>query len=457
MRTAKRWRIGRYTPEMLAACLILALCSGGLDLLVTHSTGVVDRMDGETGASWSARLLAFPAYAYVVYAFMLEPVEFLRRIRQAWIWFLLIGMCVFSTFWSMSPMDTLIRAALLIAMSMVPVALAPRFDREQLMLVIGGTVTFLVVAGIVAFAVMPSVAQHQDQLKPAIRGLFLQKNIAGRTDVIAILVGIVLFWSRRAVLPGAVFAVAGFVGVLTALSGSALVNTVLAGASIPLVALHRRNYKVSSVLISILVVLGLAFYFSGLYGQIYTDVLAGLGKDPTLTNRTYIWQMLIQRLGEGGWLLGYGYDGFWTSPDGAYLTFDPRYFVPGHAHNGLLQTVVALGVVGGVVLCGAFVKTLANKVRLVWQSPDRLVMFDLVFMVYFFLTNITEQSIMEYSSFIWLVFLTIACWTDRNRVLIIQGPSDRFDRMEEGRRNGRAVRATARGRSKSSVASAWQR
>ncbi|WP_336973165.1 O-antigen ligase family protein [Sphingobium aromaticiconvertens] len=397
-----------YSSEMIFACIAVAFASGGLDLLVTNSTGVVERMSSGS-SSWTARLLAFPAYLYVFYAILMNPRRYWSGLMATGWLGVLILMAAASTVWSMAPIDTLIRAVLLLAISMFSVALAVRFPRDQLLLVLGGGLLITFLAGMVALVVAPSIAQHQDSLKPAIRGLFLQKNITGRTYVIGVLIGLALMWSRRAVMLGRIMTACFMAGIFLSLSASALLNMIWAIAFLPLVALYRRSPRMGFLVTVLLIAFAVLFVMSGAFDYLYTETLAALGKDPTLTNRTFIWEKLIERLREGGWILGYGYDGFWNSPNGAVLTFDARYFVPGHAHNGLIQTIVAFGVIGGGLLIIAYAVLLVQKIRLTSNNPDRLASFDLTYVIYFFLANMTEQSVMEYQSMLWITLVTVAC------------------------------------------------
>lgn len=71
-----------------------------------------------------------------------------------------------------------------------------------------------------------------------------------------------------------------------------------------------------------------------------------LGKDPNLSNRTDIWAAILPSIFNRPWL-GYGYGGFWQGLEGnsADVIFIIGTWL-GHAHDGYLQIVLQLGLVG---------------------------------------------------------------------------------------------------------------
>ncbi|MDX2236152.1 MAG: O-antigen ligase family protein [Hyphomonadaceae bacterium] len=83
-------------------------------------------------------------------------------------------------------------------------------------------------------------------------------------------------------------------------------------------------------------------------------LLALMGRDERMSGRVSLWRPIFASFQDHPWL-GVGYRSFWT-PDGLN-DFLPllahRGFIPGHGHNGYLDTVAELGLVG-VALLAAF-------------------------------------------------------------------------------------------------------
>ena len=69
--------------------------------------------------------------------------------------------------------------------------------------------------------------------------------------------------------------------------------------------------------------------------------LGFLGRDPTLTSRTVVWDFAIQMI-EARPLLGYGYGVFWDSYGGLLKV--------SHAHNGYISAALDVGLCGAILL-----------------------------------------------------------------------------------------------------------
>lgn len=85
------------------------------------------------------------------------------------------------------------------------------------------------------------------------------------------------------------------------------------------------------------------------------------GKDLTFTGRTDIWYILNLHIRLHPWL-GTGYGAYWVGPyptSPSYEMMSRLYFYPAEGHNGYLDVVNDLGLVGGFCLLGYF----ANYVR----------------------------------------------------------------------------------------------
>ena len=393
--------------ELVYVCVAIALCTGGLNQLVASPTRILERLNsGES--SWVARLLVFPAYFYVAAVFNRYPRRFLTALRSTGLFLVLILMCVASAAWSLSPTDTLLHAALLVAVSLFAVALATRFTRLEIIQLLCWTMILLFATEVVTLFFAPQLAIHQDELYPAVRGLFLHKNIAGRTYLIGVIAGLTLVVARRSQQIGLLALGSSLAAILLSLSATSLLVSIVIAVAFPLLLFYRSRPTWALVLLVVTLGGGAVLYLSGAFETIYVGVLGGLGKDTTLSNRTFIWETLIGALQRGPWKLGFGYEGFWTSRLGAVSVFDARYFVPAHAHNGLLQTAVALGVVGAGLLILALVRLLRDKFELLVRGQDNLVLFDVGLVLYFCFTNISETSVLADSGGIWPVFLMVA-------------------------------------------------
>ncbi len=75
-----------------------------------------------------------------------------------------------------------------------------------------------------------------------------------------------------------------------------------------------------------------------------------VGKDLTFTGRTDLWLDILDETGRH-WLIGCGFSGFWVVDNEAVLALYKRYiWLPNEAHNGYLDLVNEVGVVGLAML-----------------------------------------------------------------------------------------------------------
>jgi exopolysaccharide production protein ExoQ len=145
-------------------------------------------------------------------------------------------------------------------------------------------------------------------------------------------------------------------------------------------------------------------------------VLSVLGKDATLTGRTVLWSTVVERIEERP-LLGYGYGAFWNTK--GVLREQVRTAVgwdTPHSHNGLLDEWLDVGLVGVLMLLGAYV--LAVKRAWVELRAEGGIdgLWAMSFLIMLFLGNTTESSIAQ-SLLIWTLFVAVACmrWPQRPR------------------------------------------
>src|SRR5207302_5013109 len=74
--------------------------------------------------------------------------------------------------------------------------------------------------------------------------------------------------------------------------------------------------------------------------------VAALGRDVTLTGRTGLWPLAVDAIAERWWF-GHGYGAFWLGWDGESASiWRGLSWRPAHAHNGILDLGLELGVAG---------------------------------------------------------------------------------------------------------------
>jgi exopolysaccharide production protein ExoQ len=106
----------------------------------------------------------------------------------------------------------------------------------------------------------------------------------------------------------------------------------------------------------------------------FVDVLGAMGKDVTLTGRTYLWNYAAVSIAENP-ILGVGYQAYWQIGNpGAedlwrYTGITGKFGI--HFHNLYLQIAVDLGLVGLFILVATLIIIVARIVRLILSARPR--------------------------------------------------------------------------------------
>ena len=120
------------------------------------------------------------------------------------------------------------------------------------------------------------------------------------------------------------------------------------------------------------------------------SILQLYGKDPTLTGRTKIWSSVLTAIRAKPWT-GYGFGGVWVDPSKEPTRSILRRigFVVFHSHNGALELMLELGVIGLMLYLAVFVATVDGGCRILRAKPSigRLV---LAYCMFVFISSFTE-------------------------------------------------------------------
>lgn len=121
-------------------------------------------------------------------------------------------------------------------------------------------------------------------------------------------------------------------------------------------------------------------------------LLASVGKDPTLTQRTAIWHAVIPQIEKAPWL-GHGAFAFLEadskSPSQQAVASYFHLFVPPHSHNGALDLMGQLGIVG----LAAYLAALVASIRLMRRVRDpQIQRFCILIVGFILLSGLVEPT-----------------------------------------------------------------
>jgi exopolysaccharide production protein ExoQ len=147
-------------------------------------------------------------------------------------------------------------------------------------------------------------------------------------------------------------------------------------------------------------------------------------KDPTLTGRDRLWDYTLYKFSQSP-LVGHGYGALWETGRESYIgpqQFGVNFMV-NQAHNGYLDILAQLGIVGLILTTLFLLVTLFRLVRLVADARGPIMFIAIYTTIGIIMYNTTESSLLRSSSGIWLYFILVV-----SSALMTRAPSgnDRY-------------------------------
>jgi O-antigen ligase len=256
--------------------------------------------------------------------------------------------------------------------------------------------------------------------KPVLRGLTLGKNQMGQLASLG-----VVFWFHAWLGKEARTSLILLCGsaALICLAWSHSSTSMLAAAFSVLILLMLRHwprwlrrYTAFIVTLFTVVVLAYSLVVLKLIPQLeflLSPISLITGKDLTFTSRTAIWQVINAHIIQHP-ILGTGYSAYWTAKLGSASQEMKRllYFYPGEAHNGYLDVINDLGIVGGLCLLLFFFKYLSQSLKiLTFDRPLGALYLALLFHQFF--SNLSESHWFHFASVPFAIVCLAVCTSAR--------------------------------------------
>ncbi|HEX2095674.1 MAG TPA: O-antigen ligase [Longimicrobiaceae bacterium] len=320
---------------------------------------------------------------------------------------LLVALAVASVLWSAAPDITLRRSFAFLGTTAFGIFLAARYDTRTLLRLLAVALGIAAVMSIGFAVALPSYGVDQGVHAGAWQGVYTEKNTLGQMMVLAAFAFVLLRPTLRRRWIGTAGALLSVALILLSTSKTALTVLVLFVLLAALFRALRWSYTLAiPVTIGFVLVGGSAALW--LVGNL-ESALTSLGKDPTLTGRTPMWEVLLRSISESPWL-GYGYAAFWLGregPSGKALEAI-GWDTPG-AHNGYLDLTLQVGLVGLGVFLAGFVVALARSVHALraTRTPDGY--WPLTFLTFLLVYNFAETMLLAANSVFWVLYVATAC------------------------------------------------
>jgi O-antigen ligase len=325
-----------------------------------------------------------------------------------------------STLWSQDPAPTFRRAIALALSTFFVLYVATRFSPRGFFNLLTVAFAISVVVTIIAAAIPGRGITGAGTYAGAWQGFTGNKNELGRSLALSValmlpaaLLGLTDY-RRTALAVGLV----SLPLLLLSKSATSLVSAVLAmGLGTAVYVLFGGPIGGFKLRAELRVILGALAVVSGvlLFTVAWTPLLEALGRDPTLTGRTKLWDWAINLNADRRWL-GSGYRSFWIDENTRYffLTFawnmgpdgqrSDTYAGPTHAHSGYVDLLLELGVVGVAAFAALIISAFASLRRVLeWRSLALGFIFAAI-IVFLLVYAITARSLLQQSEALWSLF-----------------------------------------------------
>ncbi|WP_404940125.1 O-antigen ligase family protein [Pseudomonas atacamensis] len=324
--------------------------------------------------------------------------------RQNLFLLLFLGCVAASISWSSEPMLSFKRFVALLSVVFFAGFIAWRYSLERIAFLFGCVIGAAALVGLIFAVIRPDIAFISGGIRDgAFRGVFAEKNAGARLNAIAILLLLPMIRQRNpmAMLYGLFALIA--IGLAQSATAIALI---VAGTASYAYFITLIRLRINRSLLPFTAATLVFFLLCGVLYANYAMLLELVGRDPSLTDRTLIWE-LLQPLIDAQFLKGYGFGAFWASADAdAFIT---RWGYIGNAHSGYVETLLNGGLIQLIALLLMFAQTLSKRYRAITADESaRYQACALVIIGLFVVTNYVAYVIPNYRSGEFLIFCALS-------------------------------------------------
>lgn len=331
---------GLNSPVVVRLCLasVLVGCTGAFQVFAPGGSAVF---------VYAPLLLA----CWLIIIQIISPVALPR---ERWSELLpLLLLCLgpaLSILWSAFPQKTTSDIITLLVFGLLGIVISKYISFDQRLVTTAYTLGILIGLSVAVVFFAPSYGIDIDSRAIAWRGVFSNKNSLGRVAAIELLVCVFLAvrsQSHRRLmwLAGSCLSV---VVLINSDSQTALLAALVGLAVVWIMRLRPWTPVLAARIPSVL--LAAYFLLSSLIPAVGPIIAGYVSRDPTLTGRTVLWQ-LSNQFADQKPITGWGFGAVWQVDGGVGQTISRSLtFIPGSAHNGLIDLRLQLGVIGVILL-----------------------------------------------------------------------------------------------------------
>jgi len=316
---------------------------------------------------------------------------------------------VTSSAWSQYPLVTLKTSLFFVAATLYGVYFGTRYTLPDQMRLIGWTCTLVVISSFLVVLFLPKYGLDHRGFFGAWQGAFLQKNVLARAMVLSVLVFHYLplavpKWIRWLGMGGSLCLLALSRSVSGPLVLVAIIVVVFLNQLLNKLLRLRFTFSIPILTVGSIVSAGTALVLAAKT----PDILRLLGRDSTLTGRTYLWEAILRSIAKRPWL-GYGFDAFWTNLRGESLAVSAQVgWVPLHAHDFFLDLTLYLGLIGLAVFVCGYILLCRRALQITRRFPGPEPVWLFAYLILMVACNFDESSLQMPFYIFWVLYAATA-------------------------------------------------
>ena len=260
----------------------------------------------------------------------------------------------------------------------------------------------------------PGMGIHQDPIWfGSWRGIFGHKNDLGPLMALGNSLALLSFArsesKRDTALSVFAYILTLFLAVMTRSASALVLCAILNGFSVIYFAWIRWHALIQGRRLAYVLSLSAAVAVLGPLSLIVISSL--MGKSLNLTGRIPLWMNLLENVVSKKPWFGYGLETLWYFP--AFQKWASTTsgwgdtIVVVNGHNGYMDILLYLGLVGLAILCVVLVQGLVRATRRARIGLNWLDFFPLLVLVYFLVANITVDYMLEFECFHWIILVSV--------------------------------------------------
>lgn len=309
---------------------------------------------------------------------------------------------ILSIFWTVDVGLTIDRNIWLVLTTIIGYYIATSYNLRELVEIVLWVGFFSAILSLGFTLAIPSSGIMTNEHAGRWRGIYNHKNLL---SLVMAITGITFIHFGR-YFNFLRWPIAGLISILLWLTGGAtgLVTFIVLTGIVPFLRFLRVHMMLLISLLLIFVPFVLLIIVIVAFS--YQDILVFLGRDPTLTGRTILWEISIPYFYERP-ILGYGIRGLFSEGTDIYryLVWEPEY-----AHNGWLDILFDFGLVGGLLVLFSMIRTLIRSLIIARKSVSVFGYFPLIYILFIIIMQSSTASVITLVNIFWVLFVSVTIW-----------------------------------------------